>query len=280
MPNLLTVILSLIRFPKIDIQNLSSWNNIANSRGAPLELYIKDAFCESFHLENLDKIKRHEEVFSYLGSDSISPDLIIKDGDAIEIKKITTSFSQELQLNSSYPKAKLQADSFKGNCLESKAWDTKDLIYAIGRVNKNKLQSLSFIYGDCFLAERSIYTKIHVRITSLLESLKKEYPSQTVELGRLNSVDPLQITKLRIRSMWMIKNPNSIFKNWGLYDSKAKFQLISLIRIEKFLSFPEVDRNKLIDLKLDHYYIKDVEIPNPDNPQQLMQAKLIVFNYY
>ena len=56
-----------------------------------------------------EALEKYSEVFSYLGNTSNPPDMIIKDGDAIEVKKIE-GFNT-LMLNSSYPKQKLYSSS-------------------------------------------------------------------------------------------------------------------------------------------------------------------------
>ena len=56
--------------------------------------------------------------------------------------------------------------------------------------------------------------------------------SKTVELGRINRVDPLGITNLRIRGMWMIANPLRVFEYVYKYNSRQNFALIALMKKE------------------------------------------------
>ena len=64
---------------------------------------------------------------------------MLRNGDAIEVKKIE-SLSSALALNSSYPKHKLYCNSsmISTACREAEQWSEKDMIYAVGVVEKNK----------------------------------------------------------------------------------------------------------------------------------------------
>lgn len=53
-----------------------------------MEEYIKDLFANSFDLSGVERNRRLNEVFSYLGNNSNVPDAMLKNGDAIEVKKI------------------------------------------------------------------------------------------------------------------------------------------------------------------------------------------------
>ena len=109
-----------------------------------------------------EKNKIFSQNFSYIGNQNNPPDLIIRNGDAIEIKKIE-NLNSAIALNSSYPKAKLHADSpmITKSCRECEDWREKDILYVIGVVAKeNILKSLWFVYGDCYAAEKEIYEKI------------------------------------------------------------------------------------------------------------------------
>jgi hypothetical protein len=52
------------------------------------------------------------------------------------------------------------------------------------------------------------------------------------------------------------------------------------MKTEKFDSFPEKDKKALLSLTKENYAIEDVEIKNPNNPAQLLNAKLITFKVY
>lgn len=69
------------------------------------------------------------EVFSYLGNNSNPPDAMLRNGDAIEVKKIE-SLSSALTLNSSM---------ISTACREAEQWSEKDMIYVVGVVEKIKI---------------------------------------------------------------------------------------------------------------------------------------------
>lgn len=62
-------------------------------------------------------------MFSYIGNQNNPPDSMLRNGDAIEVKKIESK-KAALALNSSYPKAKLYADSpmINKECRECEKW--------------------------------------------------------------------------------------------------------------------------------------------------------------
>ncbi|MDR2541228.1 MAG: NgoPII family restriction endonuclease, partial [Candidatus Peribacteria bacterium] len=88
MTNLLIAIKNLIQTPIPDLVEHYQGTNRANNMGDALETYVKDAFCNSFNLTNPEKDQLYHQNFSYLGNQNNPPDIIIKQGDAIEVKKI------------------------------------------------------------------------------------------------------------------------------------------------------------------------------------------------
>lgn len=246
-----------------------------------MENYVKDVFANSFDLPEKERMKKLSQVFSYLGNQNNPPDIILRNSDAIEIKKIESANSG-LALNSSYPKSKLFIDdpllSDDGrNCEE---WSVKDLIYIVGHVNDLNVKYLWFVYGDCFCARRETYEKIKKKIKSgILEIPNVEF-ADTNELGGVKKVDPLGVTNLRIRGMWHIENPHKIFSYLKMYDSKAKFQIMCLMLTDKFNSFPIKDINALQNIKNKNYTLENVQIQNPNNPAELLDSTLITFKSY
>ncbi len=63
---------------------------------------------------------------------------------------------------------------------------------------KEKIRSIWLVYGDCFAANKSIYERVKSTISEGLTTLNLDL-STTNELGRVNKVDPLGVTYLRIR---------------------------------------------------------------------------------
>jgi len=278
MTNILKAIKNIMDRPIIQLRDFYTGRNRANSIGESLENYVKDCFADTFELNEADRITHFNEVFSYLGNQNNPPDIILKNGDAIETKKVQ-SLNSNLALNSSYPKAKLFSSSpmLTKACKECETWVEKDIIYAIGHTSDIEVKQLWFIYGDCFAADKEVYDRIKDVISSGVNDISDIEFTETKELGKVKKVDPLGVTDLRIRGMWHIENPNKIFSYLGLSDSKAKFQLLCLIKKEKFDSFPEIDKQYLLTFTNENYLISDIKIKSPNNPVDLMEAKLITF---
>ena len=196
----------------------------------------------------------------------------------IEIKKLESKNSA-IALNSSYPKAKLYANSpmITKACKACEEWSVKDMLYAIGYVKQSNLKSLWLVYGDCFCAEKETYERIKDTISNGINTIADVEFTETKELGKVKKVDPLGITDLRIRGMWHIENPNKIFSYIYEYDESKDFQLICLMTKDKYDSFSSEDREAVESLELDGVEVLDVKVKSPDNPVKLMEAKLLVF---
>lgn len=278
MSNLLKAIKSIVETPIIQVKDYYTGRNRANSVGEALENYVKDIFANSFELSEVDRLKKFSEVFSYLGNQNNPPDIILKNGDAIETKKVQSPTSA-LALNSSYPKAKLFADSpmITKECKACETWTEKDIIYIIGHTNDTDIKYLWFVYGDCFAADAAIYEKIKKTISAGITEIPDVEFTETNELGKVKKVDPLGVTDLRIRGMWHIENPHKIFSYLNKVNANAKFQVLCLMKTEKFNSFPADDKTALQNLKKENYSFEDAQIKNPNNPAQLLDCKLITF---
>jgi hypothetical protein len=280
MSNLIQAILNIVNSTQIEIGTMTTGNNRANNMGDGLEEYIKNIFASTINETNEQKrLETFSHVYSYNGNKNNPPDLILKNSDAIEIKKLE-SYNTAIVLNSSYPKAKLFSNStmITTACRTCEAnWSEKDMLYVIGNVPKNTniLKSLWLVYGDCFCADKEIYERIKETISNGITSIPDVEFTETNELGKVKKVDPLGITDLRIRGMWHIENPAKIFNYIYQYDDTKSFQLICLMKSSKYYSFSNKDRDLLE--KNTNILINDVKIKNPNNPANLLDAKLLVF---
>ena len=109
--NLLIAVSNLIKSPTSSLSFNYNAKNRANSMGDSLEFYVKDLFCNSSTEQDIAKKNEiYSKYFSYLGNQNNPPDIIISQGDAVEIKKIE-SLGSSIALNSSYPKDKLYTSS-------------------------------------------------------------------------------------------------------------------------------------------------------------------------
>ena len=277
MSNILKAFINIVNNSQINIENIMNGNNRANNMGEGLEVYIKNAFANTFSTNNEQNVLDiYNEIFSYQGNKNNPPDLILKNSDAIEIKKLETK-SSAIALNSSYPKSKLYADNpmITTACKKCEDWSIKDMLYTIGYIQQSNLKSLWLVYGDCFCADKEIYERIKNTISSGITSINDIEFTETKELGKVKKVDPLGISDLRIRGMWHIENPNKTFNYIYSYDDTKNFQLICLLKNEKYDSLPLEDKEAITNL--DNISIQNIKIKNPNNPVQLIDAKLLVF---
>ena len=249
-----------------------------------MEYYVKDAISGSFKsVKDKKPTDRYTGVFSYIGSKNKPPDIIIQGGDALVIKT-TKTYKGSLTINNYPPKAHLKWNDpwILKNCrqIDGGQWNSKDIFYVTGWTEKRRMKYLNFIQGSCFIPEEKVYNKklegIKKNIYNYLESEGLE-AIKTVGLGKVNNIDPLGITNLRIKGVWSIKNPINTFSDTFIYDKNKDFNLIALMFKNKFDSFPKKDVNAIINDK--QIEIKDVKIKNPNNPQKKIETKLITMSW-
>lgn len=280
--NVLKAILNIKNLSNYDINDgVDAVNNRINQEGVALENFVKDAFSNSFdETDKESKKKAYNDYFSYCGSKNKPPDFMIKNGDAVEVKKRETF--GDIQLNSSYPKRKLFADDSRisQECRGCEEWDEKDILYVFGVIPKKKkiLTYISFIYGDCFAANKELYINVKNRASNKLNELP-EASLETNEIARFNNVDPLGVTRLRVRPMWILDNPiKKIFGDIFKYEKdESQFTMVCLMRKEKFESFPEKDR---LAIKNDDEinFDDEIQISDPNDSANLIDCVYIRFD--
>lgn len=280
--NILTAIKAIIEKSSLELteQPQEGIQNRANQMGETLENYIKNAFADCLGQDIRSIQQARNRTFSYIGNNTNPPDAMLKNGDAIEIKKIKTLATPQLQLNSSYPKNKLSSDNPKicNACRRCEEWDEKDMLYVVGQVNGHELQNIFFIYGDLYCDSPEIYKNVENVIKNGLESLDQVELADTNELGRINKVDHLEISDLRIRGMWLIKTPFQHFKYLANEIVNYSFKLVALIPEDKYNKFENV--NEFEDFCSENgVSISNEEIADPQNPANFISSKLITYYY-
>ncbi len=282
MSNILTAIKAIVAHSSNTIDDAQEEaNNRMNQMGDALEDYVKNSFANCLGQDRKSIIQARARVFSYLGNQTNPPDAMLKGNDAIEIKKINSLGVLKLQLNSSYPKNKLHSDNPKisaecRNC-ENPAWKEKDMLYVVGQVDGRKLRNIFFIYGCIYCDAAQVYEGVENAIKAGIESLDSVELAETKELGRVNSVDHLGISDLRVRGMWLINSPFQYF-DYLIPDTDSAFRLIALIPEDKFDSF--TNKAEFVKFCEDNAVsITDVDLEEPKNPAELIKTKLITFSY-
>ena len=153
----------------------------------------------------------------------------------------------------------------------------KDFIYAVGHIPKGSkiLSSLWFIDGSIYAADENVYLSLKETMTDNIETTPNIDFSPTNEIGRVNFVDPLKITNLRIRGMWLLQPPYKVFDYVHGYSSTKKFQCITILPLAKYGSFPKESKEKLEAIESIH--LTDVEVQDPNNPVNMISCKLIKY---
>ena len=261
-------------------------SNRVNQVGDALEKFVKDLYADS--IGNEDYMNLHQKVFSYLGNKNNPPDAILKNSDAIEIKKVETP-NGAIALNSSFPKDYFYKDDplitkVCKNCEEDslleidKEWTKKDMLYVVGIVKNKILKGIWFVYGNCYAADREVYQTIKDTITDGIKQLDLDL-LKTNEIAKVNKVDPLGITDLRVRGMWSIQHPAKVFANLGL-DTSSSFFAHLIMTKRKYESFPQSDIDSLNQTIKDNSAVAKLEtkIYNPNNPAKNIDVVIFSLN--
>lgn len=88
MTNILQAVRVIVNKQIPDVASFYRSKNRINAEGDALEAFIKDIFANTVGETNENyKHEIYSNLFSYFGNANNPPDLIIKGGDAIEVKK-------------------------------------------------------------------------------------------------------------------------------------------------------------------------------------------------
>lgn len=276
--NLLDAICHIVESDIHEVAGGAHSQNKMNRQGEPLEMFVKDAFAGVLGTtDELMRERAYQREFSYAGNQNNPPDFMVSGGDAVEVKKLNALTSQ-LQLNSSYPKIQLRADSpmISATCRNAERWVFKDLLYVVGNTvaGSGALQRLWLVYGDCYAAQSETYEGSRQFIREALAGTGLDF-SPTNELGRLNKIDPLGITDLRVRGMYLIASPEQVFSKYLPMQVSHNGRLTAVVSLKKFESFPSVSVERLTLLHARGLRVFDIEIANPNNPAVAMPVKMI-----
>ncbi len=177
----------------------------------------------------------------------------------------------QIQLNSSPPKRSLKATDtrIEEGCRGCEIWVEKDFVYFIGKANAEYVEALWLVDGKCIAAESSVYDVLFDRLKATVKELGGT-PGN--EIGRLNQVDPLKATSLRVRGMWLLDHPAKVFNDIFVKPKSDVFVLNALVSQTKWNSYSSeliADIEALADkgLKVTH-----VELPDSGGSEAPLQA--------
>ena len=136
---------------------------------------------------------------------------------------------------------------------------------------------MALIDASIYCADTTVYQDIFEQIKEGISSIPNIDFSPTKELGRVNKIDPLGITSLRIRGMWLLENPFTVFKYVYQPITTANFNLFALVSTEHFDGFNNKDALLSLVDEVATLNIADVKVKNPNNPAKLINCKKITF---
>lgn len=274
MNNILDAVMNIKKYEIYVMPNSKYNGNKINLQGDSLEKYIRNIFA-GINIKTTEEEKKEmiKNTFSYLGNSNNPPDLMLKNGEAIEIKK-KESIGGHISLNSSFPKDKLYNSDPKitDSCRNCENWKEKNMIYCIGTVDREQaeLNSILFIYGNLFCASKDTYEKINRTIKNGIKEINEVIFTETKELGKIKNIDPLGFADLRIRGMWNIKNPNTCLEDVEIKNTD-KTNICLLLPKQTYDNY----ENKGIFenfCESNNLEIKKVKTMNPNNPAQFIDA--------
>lgn len=238
--------------------------NRMNRMGDNFEIFVKNSFLAQ--PDDARASSTLSSVFSYLGSSTRPPDAIVRKSDVLEIKKVG-SLAGQLQFNSSYPKQKITCDDemISTECRNAEDWTERDVVYYIGVIPPkfDFPTDILIVGGDCFAASKSCYQETFLQVQSALTDKFGPRLSTSKELGRINRVDPLSKTSLRIRGMWLVDNPIQWLAKTRL---SSDFQITMVLSCKKYNQYNEQSKNTLESLVGTLVKKEYMILPNPDGP--------------
>jgi hypothetical protein len=276
--------------PETELPDLYSSTNRVNRVGDRLEYFMKDLLCDSFDVTDKDeKEAKHKTVLSWTGAKNHPPDIMIRGGEAMEVKK-KASKSGSIQLNSSQPHQTLRANEERINadCRTCEddigGWSEKDLIYTICRVpsGTQEIDFIWLVYGDCWCASTDVYSTVDSVVSDKIEVVPAELDYgelnlDTNEIGRLNHVDPQGRTKLRLRGMWILDHPADYFSQYvegydEMIDSGSPMFLV--MRKSKFDCISKTDKDEIDSNP--HISKSNITVADPDAVDEVIDCVLLV----
>jgi hypothetical protein len=134
------------------------------------------------------------------------------------------------------------------------------------------------VYGSDYCASAECYNRIKTTIKNGVEAIPGIEFAESRELGHINKVDPLGITYMRVRGMWGIENPWNVFSYVYKRNPQKNFNFMCIINNEKWAAFDNTSELTALSKNNVNLTISDIKIKKPDNPAQLVGAKLIAFS--
>ena len=229
------------------------------AQGKPFEIFAKNMFAECLGALSSHVDAAWERTFSWRGSANHPPDFMVREGDAVEVK-IHGGVGQ-IQLNSSPPKRTLKVTDprIQEGCRTCEDWSEKDFLYFIGKANEEFVEALWLIDGTCIADHADTYDMIFDKLALTVSDLGGE-PGN--EIGRLNNVDPLRATSLRVRAMWLLEHPARVFQSFLTPPEQGSFVLNVLVAADKWDAYTSEEIAAVTALSSHGVSVRRIEIPD------------------
>jgi len=239
------------------------------AQGKPFEIFAKNMFAQSLGALSSHVDAAWEKTFSWRGSANHPPDFMIFNGDAVEVK-VHGNIGQ-IQLNSSPPKRTLKSTDprIQDGCRTCEEWTEKDFLYFVGKANDEYVEALWLIDGRCIADSENTYDVIFDKLALTVSDLGG-VPGN--EIGRLNKVDALKATSLRIRAMWLLDHPAKIFEDFFSPPEQNAFVLNALIDLEKWNTYPQEQIDLVDSLGDAGLRVEKILIPDSESQDKKREA--------
>lgn len=269
-------------------------NNRVQAQGDGLEDIFKDILCGVLPGNRSGRNALYSQFLSFQGSANNPPDAMYRggnDGDAFEVKKKSVKHSwkvNSLDLNSSPPYSHLTSNLTRlteetRNC---ESWSRRDIFYAIGNIDPNTEFGnwLWVVQGNLFAEDLAQYSNFEAALKAEIEKAilaNDLVPGTTNELGRVNRVDRRDRTNLRIRPMWGVRSPTTLFKDIaGVNESETNHVTVhAFVRKEKwntyFVGRSQSEKDYWTNGTSSTMTISEVRIPDPDDLDAELETKLV-----
>jgi hypothetical protein len=269
--------------------SMKSSKNSAQAQGDFLEIVIKDILCGVKPTDSSNRSSLYEQHLAYQGSRNNPPDAMLRGGDfgdAFEIKKKEKG-NGGLALNSSYPYSHLESNLNRllDESKKCEKWTRRDFFYAVGNASeKTPLgNSIWIVQGAIYAQDLKHFRDLENELKPVIDGAIKGNgmkPGETKELGRINNVDLLNRTDLRIRGMWGIKGPSSVFGGLpGVAEAPTSHLVVHTVVSKAKWTDLLKDRSKNVkkfwEKPSGNAAIFDVQVDDPNRTNLKIEAKLI-----
>lgn len=212
-------------------------------------------------------IKDSGQKISSKGGKNHPPDQLLKEGPALEIKKVTST--GQIPTNSSPPEQEITPDNPRlkedtKEVLRNSENPRRDMFYIIGDKRNEDIERIWICQGELLFGNHeldNITQELRNAADKVSEDFNVESVEDTNEIAKFNNIDDSDSISLRIRRMMSFNHPSNIFdKNVPSMSESESTSVILSIKKDKFNSLTEADKSSLKEN--DRINIQEVRLKN------------------